>query len=572
MNPSNQTLDRLLYAALILCCGMTLSKGLADPDFWGHVQYGRDALVEGLPATAAYTYTAEGHRWINHENLAELAFAVGVDSIGPAGLLLLKCLAGMLALALLLKQAHRQNVGQVAMFTGAMLVAGNMMLFWTLRPQLFSFVYFVALLQLLEFAFHEWSPTQANWRRVAMRLAPIVPLFVLWTNTHGGFLAGLCVLVALLVLRGCECILAARRGDASNGWRHVGWAAVTFGGIAAATCLATLLNPYGWELHQWLLMSLGQPRPEIIEWRPPEWSIPWIPFWTLSFAVLASGFGTRRQRDWVQLAIVGLVLWQAVQHRRHVVFLSLLFGYWMLPHWDSLLKRIGIGRDESTLGESFQGGARKAFFAGAVATVMLLTYSLGSQLSQIPVRHDKYPVKAFQFMADQNLHGRLLVQLRWGQYALAAFGTHPGEPDQGRPTMKVAFDGRFRTCYPQSVVDRYFDFAEGVDSAYRNRSPHSPPPSETAILNQEPRPDFVLIDRECVNAAQVMSTQNDEWVLLYQDSIARLYGRREVCDSPDSQNFVPLAARTVSSLQQEEITPWPALPRHRVAAPVSHRE
>ena len=48
-------------------------------------------------------------------------------------------------------------------------------------------------------------------------------------------------------------------------------------------------------------------------------------------------------------------------------------------------------------------------------------------------------------MADQGLAGKLVVSGRWAQYALGVMGARkPG--DSG---VEVAFDGRFRTCYPQ---------------------------------------------------------------------------------------------------------------------------
>ena len=602
--------DRLLHWALLLCCGLALSKGLADPDFWGHVQFGRDAMLEGLPETADYTYTATAHRWINHENLAELAFALGVDTLGPSALLLLKCLAGMGVLALMLRKAAREGVGQVAAFTGVMLVAGNMMLFWTLRPQLFSFVYFMAMLVLLDRAFRDWSPHAVDWGALARQLAPLPLLMLVWTNTHGGFLAGLCVLFAYLGLRWIEATLVAIvrvRSARAVGelpseptsfneapavdarFRPVYIAAATLGGIALACGLVTLINPYGWGLHQWLLMSLREPRPEIIEWRAPEFTLPWIPFWALLLAIVASAaFALRTWRrepagrgiDWVQFTIIGLTLWQATEHRRHVVFLAMLFGYWMLPAWDKLLKRVGVGVDPATIGESLHGFAKTAFSGGLAATLALLAACLIGQLRQIPVRHDNYPVDAFQFITDHQLSGRLLVQLRWGQYALAAFGDHPtlaqglfdsdlsgkarstqGPGNRSLPHLQVAFDGRFRTCYPQAVVDRYFDFAEGVDSKFRNRSPNSPPPDETAILYQDPQPDLVLIDRAMPNSTRVMHHQTDRWVLLYQDPLCRLYGRRDQCDTEGSRNYVPPESRTVRSLPLDEITPWPALPR-----------
>ena len=563
-----QWLDRLLRWALLLCCGMALSKALADPDFWGHVQYARDAFQDGLPEQSSYTYTAVGHRWINHENLAEIAFAVGVDYLGPSALLLFKCLAGMGALALILRQADRRGVGQVAAYTGAMLVAANMMLFWTLRPQLFSFLFFVAMLVVLEHAFTDWNPVEPRTRQRGLRLLWLVPLLAFWTNTHGGFLAGFAVLSAYLFLRGVESWVAIARHASRNSNASLGNAAVgpkvlelagVLGGVVALCGLATLLNPYGWQLHAWLLQSLGEARPEIIEWRPPEFTLPWIPFWCLAVAIMASTIGSNRKRDWVQIAVIGLTLWQSMEHRRHVVFLSLLFGFWMLPHFDALLKRLKIGCDDRTIGESLEGGARWGFAMGLSAAMLLLLASLFTQVRRIPVRHDSYPVDAFQFIEDHQLQGRLLIQLRWGQYAIAAFGNRA----EGSPgaRLDVAFDGRFRTCYPQRVVDRYFDFAEGVDSPYRNRSKFSPPADEQSILNDDPQPDFVLIERAWPNPVRVMHSRQDDWVLLYQDPLCQLYGRRDQCDVPESDNYVPLAAREVRALPLTEVTPWPALPR-----------
>ena len=41
--------------------------------------------------------------------------------------------------------------------------------------------------------------------------------------------------------------------------------------LALVGALATLLNPYGADLHRWLIGALAVPRPEIQEWHPPVW-------------------------------------------------------------------------------------------------------------------------------------------------------------------------------------------------------------------------------------------------------------------------------------------------------------
>src|SRR5438094_195971 len=73
---AQDSLARANRALLIVGClvVLSISHGV-DADLWGHVRYGQDVLAaHALPVTASHTYTAVGHPWINHENLAELAF------------------------------------------------------------------------------------------------------------------------------------------------------------------------------------------------------------------------------------------------------------------------------------------------------------------------------------------------------------------------------------------------------------------------------------------------------------------------------------------------------------------
>ncbi|HAY78968.1 MAG TPA: hypothetical protein DCY79_04105, partial [Planctomycetaceae bacterium] len=71
--------ERGIFVATLMVCAIALAPNVADVDLWGHVQYGRDLLRDGLPATTTYSFTAEGYRWINHENLSEILLAVGAD-------------------------------------------------------------------------------------------------------------------------------------------------------------------------------------------------------------------------------------------------------------------------------------------------------------------------------------------------------------------------------------------------------------------------------------------------------------------------------------------------------------
>ena len=186
-----------------------------------------------------------------------------------------------------------------------------------------------------------------------------------------------------------------------------------------------------------------------------------------------------------------------------------------------------------------------------------MSISLFYHLRQIPVRRDSYPVTAFQYITDQDLNGNLILRFKWAQYAIAAFGVESDE----RPHLKVAFDGRFRTCYPQELVDMYFDFAIGdAPPEMRFRSPTSPPADGSRILKYK-HPDLVLIDRAQTYSVQVMQEQQDDWTLLYQDELAQLWGRADKYNDPLSPDYLRPEQRVIGDEPQIGSVAWPALPR-----------
>jgi hypothetical protein len=150
-------------------------------------------------------------------------------------------------------------------------------------------------------------------------------------------------------------------------------------------------------------------------------------------------------------------------------------------------------------------------------------------------------------MADHDLHGKLVVHFNWAQYALAAL-----------PRSRVAFDGRFRTCYPQEVIDMHFDFLYGTARKRRFRSPRSGPIDGDRVLDYR-RPDLVLLDRAFQPSVEVMR-RRDDFVLLYQDEVAQLWGRRARYDDPASPHYLAASERAISDAPQRGSVTWPAFP------------
>ncbi len=526
-----------ITAVVLLCCGILLSTRMVEPDLWGHIQYGEDWLFSGsLPLTATHTYTAEGHPWINHENLFELSVALGQRTIGGYGLMILKTLAGLLLMLVILRRSVRQRVPLVSAAVCLLPVAACLAEFWLMRPQLFSFLLFAAQLLLTERAFAGWEEGRAP--RYGL-LWLCLPLLVVWTNSHGGVLAGLCVFLALLGLRSIEAFVR-RRADAVR----VGLHFAGLGGLAVGTLF---VNPYGWELPYWLVVSLSQPRPEVSEWAGLLDGGPAA----ILFVMLAvmSGFAvacTRLRRDWVELVLLGIVALQAPGHIRHLAFFALMFGLRLPEHLVSACGAVFGKRAPRPL-----SGPGAWVVQAEMGLIMAgLLGVLVHRHAKFGVERAEYPVDAVEFMDEHGLQGKLAATFDWAQYSLAALA----------PATTLGFDGRYDTCYPQHVVDMHFDFLFGREGVRRHRGADSGPIDPERVL-REGRPDLVLLNRRSDLPAVQQMAAEAEWSVLYQDGLSVLYGRREVFDEAGGVRHFPEALRRISDRRPEGTATWPGFPR-----------
>lgn len=575
------SIETLVLTLVVLASSLAMSPNVADPDLWGHVQYGRDVLADNkIAATTTYSYTANGYRWVNHENLSEIVMAIVADSLGPIGLVLGKFLLGLLVIITILRSNLAAGCGLIVSSIMTLLVAANLGYHWSIRPQISSFACFAMLILLFQQAFLGWRdrwhlPLPKVWfgsgktenatldtGRADIRtrlgyesnrlklLWLLVPLMIVWGNSHGGFVAGLCVIVAYLAMRSVEALCRGR----TSGRGNAGWGIVRRMVLMVVVAVAaTLINPYGPGLLRWLMYSLGNPRPEISDWNSGQlWTIVGMKLWLL---VACSGFAlivSRRRLDATHLVVMALLLWQSMSHFRHVPFFAIAAGYWIGPHLQSALNRFTEKSSQAEMARGTLFAARALLVAGIVAVVV----PLSSRLSDLRVERDKYPVDAIEFLRSNELNGRIVVTYDWAQYVIAALCSDPWGPKE---KSTVAFDGRFRTCYPQTIVDMHFDFLYGdTPRMPRHRSPDSPPIDPARVL-QHGKPDLVLLRRFAECSEKHMNENADTWLLLYQDAIAQVWGRREIFDNPESDHWIGPARRVIHNRLAKDSVTWPAI-------------
>lgn len=224
---------------------LILSKTISDPDLWGHLRFGLDILQTGtITQVDPYSYLTTGQRWINHEWLTEVLFALAWTAGRAPGLILLKMTVGFLTIAILYRHLRALQLRHIQA-TILLLLMGFPLLvpfLFSVRPQIFTFLFFALILLIVRQA----DIGDYRW----LWAAP--PILLLWANLHGGFLAGLGIL----------CFWAALHVTVHRqAWRHI--IPPTLISIAA-----TLVNPYGIDLLTFLLRTATVPRPEILDWQP----------------------------------------------------------------------------------------------------------------------------------------------------------------------------------------------------------------------------------------------------------------------------------------------------------------
>jgi hypothetical protein len=453
----------------------------ADNDLWGHVYFGTIILANGrLPTTNLFSFTSPDHPWINHEILAECAFAAAFRHLGSPGLLGLKLMIGLATFGLLWRMIARRT-DSLATTTLSLAACGSLLSPGFLaRPQIFTLLGLAILWERI----HRYDETR-DWRSLVVLPA----LFALWINTHGGVVAGLGVLLVYVALTG---VSGRRRSER-----------LQLGLVVLLSTLALLANPYGANLIGFLWEDLGRTR-AISEWQP----LPLLGFPSLVFgsvlAVTAIGVLVGQPvRIW-EVAMISAAAVMTLRHQRHLPLFGILAAPLLAEVLDVLARRAArVARIPS-----FQGAGRSLLAAGlcavAIFEIVRVVDVYRDLRFNIFVDPELFPVDAVRFIKRNRLAGNLVVQSDWGEYAIWHL----------YPKCRVSFDGRYTTAYPEDVLE--------LSHLFQAASP-----GWQSVLE---RGDLALISRQ--QRAVVSGMLEDEgWQYVYSDPTAFIFVRKSVANS-----------------------------------------
>jgi hypothetical protein len=234
------------------------SRFLRDPGQFWHTRVGEIILTDGFFDRDPFTFTHPGEKWIPHQWLGEVTMAL-VHRLGGFDALLVVTVGIVAALyAWLGAKFVRTGLHPIFAIGVTLLALATASTHFHVRPHLFTMIGMAATMH----AVIEFENRRVGWKQLLW----LIPLYLVWTNTHGGMLGGLTTLgmagVGWVVVWVLPLSPLVGEGLGVRG----SFKLLAFTPIALACGFTAFVTPYGPEIARtWLYINNGMTRlPEII--------------------------------------------------------------------------------------------------------------------------------------------------------------------------------------------------------------------------------------------------------------------------------------------------------------------
>jgi hypothetical protein len=358
-------------------------RGFYDPGALWHIKVGEIILDRGFPHTDPFTYTFEGHTWIPQQWGAEVLMALAHRAGGLDTLLLgfTALVAGLFTM--IFRRATQAGMGPLlaGLVVGLSLFIGAFHYF--VRPHMFT----IALLGWTMMCIVDFERGRCSlWR-----LSGLIPLYVVWTNLHGGVLGG--TMTFGLAVAGWGVLFLYERAatvrearSPIQSWRT----AFLLVGIVIACGLTPFVNPFGMELlNTWQRIVGSKVLPQIVnEHMPLDPSSPLgqtiIAFGACYLIALAGVFPKVPRVSWlIPLAWFALSFKGIRQGPLFAITAAVaLVDLWPHTVWHRLLKKYGDG---SLAHEPELNPSRNVAWAAVPALAVALAFVLQTSHRNVPV-------------------------------------------------------------------------------------------------------------------------------------------------------------------------------------------
>jgi hypothetical protein len=467
----DERLFRLVVAPLTFAIPVLVglvAPAVRDPDIWWHLSTGEWILQHrALPYSDPFSVFGAGKPYVAYSWLFDLIASLLYRAFGLMGLLVLEG-SLLLAIVYVLHRLLLDVVGAPRASSITIIASIAMEQVFTPRPWLFTILFFLIELYLLE---------DARRRSDPVRLAWLPLLFAVWANCHIQFVYGLALLAAAVG----EQLITRIRGGETPLLRYM---AV----CAGVSLFATLLNPYHVRLYGVVAEYARERTPfqYIQELKAPDFRNVYSYWMLIMLLGAAFGLGRMRKPDAFHRAVFFAVVWLPFRSVRDL-WIAVVMAALVVAH--ALTRPKGFS-------------PRRMWISLPVAAVVIagicsLAFSasnahLNSQLKS------NYPVEAADFVRQRHYSGPLYNSFNWGGFLIWRL-----------PELPVSMDGR-TNVHGDRRIER------SIATLAARESWRTDPELVAAHV--------VLVERDSALSEALRSEQN-RFRLVYEDALATVFLR-----------------------------------------------
>jgi hypothetical protein len=427
------TIRRLVIAIAFLSILFMASRPMVDTDTWWHLRTGQWILDHHTLSEAdTFSFTRFGEpyyypAWLSEILMAEVYAWGGLPTLNLffTGLILL---AYVLVFLTMEGDAFLTAVGLV-------LAAGASEVFWSLRPQLFTFLFGAF--------FYFCIRKFLSKNRAAIWFLPLVML--LWVNIHPGFIVGFILLGIAIAGQGIAYLIERRPRNPDTGEKIR-----ILSGVSLVCLASSAVNPRGIAVwgYPFETVSIQFLQKFIQEWQSPDFHLPegqlFLVFFLLTWAVIAFSPKALEVMDFLFLVVIGFLGFMAW---RNIYLLSIVAPSMILRYGQPILQsafpKWNPGHPVSRRQSAVHGALLILLSA---AWLFWISSTLPSALETALRR--QIPVPAVEYLSRHPDPGKVLNSYNWGSYLLWAV-----------PARTVFIDGR-TDLFGDEILGQYLTVVE----------------------------------------------------------------------------------------------------------------
>jgi hypothetical protein len=474
MNPRQRSYDFLwLGIALFPLLIIAILLPIQPHDYWWYLRLGKDVLENGaVPIVDTYSSIQAGQPIVYQSWLSAVFLWLAFKANGISSTILLVSILIGLTYALLWLLMRQSGTGPRLATLLTLLAGLSGSNNWGVRPQLFAYPLFLAVLWLLL----KWQSREQKF------LWLLVPLSWAWANLHGSF-------ILFFILVGIAFVFGP--GDR----KKLFW-------VALAALAVTLLNPRGFVLWQSVIGTFTSPgiRDLSPEWLPPlnqGWQMNIFFGWLILLAPLAA-FARRRLSafEWILFLTFS---WFALTGIRYVIwdlFIVSALTAFLMP--EVIVQKFDQSQDAKIPSLNFALG-----ILFLLLPLMLLPGIRESWWKESPPALDPHtPVAAADWL---NQHPELPSPM-WNDVVFGSYLIH------AVPSRPVWIDTRIQVIFTAKQAGDYL-FVQAAQEGWE------------AKLKED---GINLLTLATTQPALVQAVKNSsEWCKQYEDDVALIFSRCE---------------------------------------------